>query len=78
MYPCADLKLSSGKGLNIVAVGRLSPEKGFDVLFKAIAHAVEKGVDVSLVLFGEGRLRRKLEDLISHLGLQTELKCRVL
>ena len=74
MYPCTDLNLSSGKGLNIVAVGRLSPEKGFDVLLKAIARVVENGVDVSLVLFGEGTWRRKLEKLISLLGLRDRVK----
>ena len=73
-YPCADLNLSKNSILNIVAVGRLSPEKGFDVLFRAIALAVEKGVNISLVLFGEGRLRPKLEDLILQLGLQEQIK----
>lgn len=73
-YPCADLNLMQNSSLHIVAVGRLSPEKGFDVLFKAIGHAVDRELDVTLVLFGEGRLRRKLEDLILKLGLQDRVK----
>lgn len=73
-YPCAELKLRTRGGLNIVAVGRFSPEKGFAVLLKAIARVVDKGEDVSLVLFGEGRGRRKLEDLILQLGLHGRVK----
>ncbi|MFT5728837.1 MAG: glycosyltransferase involved in cell wall biosynthesis [Desulforhopalus sp.] len=73
-YPCAELKLRQVRDANIVAVGRLSPEKGFNVLLKAIARVVENGGDVSLVIFGEGRLRRKLEELILQLGLQGRVK----
>ena len=71
-YPFEDLKLQSGQCCNIVAVGRLSPEKGFDVILKAIARVAEDGVDVSLVIFGEGFLRRRLEELVANLGLGTE------
>ena len=71
-YPCKDLKLRPGESCNIVAVGRLSPEKGFDVLLKAIARVVEDGVDVSLVIFGEGSLRRRLEELVAILVWGTE------
>jgi glycosyltransferase involved in cell wall biosynthesis len=42
-YPCAELKLPSGEQFNIVAVGRLSFEKDFDVLLNAIARVVEGG-----------------------------------
>ena len=72
--PCKELKLRQGEGCNIVAVGRLSPEKGFDVLLKAIARVVEDGVDVSLVIFGEGSLRRRLEELVAMLGLGDRVK----
>ncbi|GAB6194028.1 glycosyltransferase [Desulfocastanea catecholica] len=73
-HPCAELRLEPKGGVNIVAVGRLSPEKGFDVLLRALARVVELGNDVSLVLFGEGRERRKLEELISQLGLHRRVK----
>ena len=73
-YPCDALKVPSATGLKIVAVGRLSPEKGFDVLLKAMARVVESGRDVSLVLFGEGGERRKLEDLVCQLDLQESVK----
>ncbi len=73
-YPRENLQLKQDRGLNLVAVGRLSPEKGFDVLLKSLARVGERGVEVTLVLFGEGGGRRKLEDLISQLGLQKRVK----
>jgi glycosyltransferase involved in cell wall biosynthesis len=72
--PCDALKFLSATGLKIVAVGRFSPEKGFDVLLKALAHVVESGGDVSLVLFGEGGERRKLQELAGQLGLRKRVK----
>lgn len=43
----------------IVAVGRLSPEKGFDILIESFAKV--KDVDYDLVILGEGDLRTDLE-----------------
>jgi glycosyltransferase involved in cell wall biosynthesis len=57
------------KGMVIGAVGRLSPEKGFDVLIDAVSELLKKGYDVSLVIMGEGRERQKLEDLIRKRGI---------
>ena len=73
-YCCEELPIRRNSGVNIVAVGRLSPEKGFDVLLKAMALVNEDGKDVSVVVFGEGRERQKLEDLICQLGLQDRVK----
>jgi glycosyltransferase involved in cell wall biosynthesis len=73
-YPCEELELQPGNQFNIIAVGRLSLEKGFDVLLNAMGRVVKGGTNVSLVIFGEGRERRKLESLISELGLQGNVK----
>jgi glycosyltransferase involved in cell wall biosynthesis len=40
--------------LRVVAAGRLTPEKGFDVLVAAVAQLAHEGVDVQLDLVGDG------------------------
>jgi glycosyltransferase involved in cell wall biosynthesis len=52
--------------LLIGAVGRLSAEKGFDLLIQATAQLVQKGLDVALVIAGEGEQRPALEALITQ------------
>lgn len=51
------------------AAGRLSPEKGFDLLIDATARLIKQGHSVGVVLFGEGFLRPKLERMIDTNGL---------
>ena len=53
----------------IGAAGRLSPEKGFDVLLEATARVARHEPDVGLLLFGDGPLRPRLEEQIAELGL---------
>jgi glycosyltransferase involved in cell wall biosynthesis len=55
--------------LFIGAVGRLSEEKGFDLLIQSVDHLRRAGLDVGLILAGEGGCRSKLEALIAQLGL---------
>lgn len=56
-------------GAIIGAIGRLSPEKGFDVLVRAAAIAVRVQPGLRFVVFGEGPMRPVLEDLIRREGL---------
>jgi glycosyltransferase involved in cell wall biosynthesis len=51
------------------AVGRLSPEKGFDVFVRAAALVARARPDVGFVVFGEGPTRPSLEELIRREGL---------
>ena len=53
------------------AAGRLSPEKGFDVLVHAAAKVVSADRGVGFVLFGEGLLRDALARQIESCGLQS-------
>jgi glycosyltransferase involved in cell wall biosynthesis len=55
--------------LLIGAVGRLSAEKGFDVLIRAVDRLRRQGLDVGLVLIGEGKEQSALEELTTRLGL---------
>ena len=54
---------------NLIAVGRLEPQKGFDVLIEAIALCHDRGHDVRLRIVGEGSQRGALEGLIRRHGL---------
>jgi glycosyltransferase involved in cell wall biosynthesis len=51
------------------AVARLSPEKGLDVLLRAVARLIEGGMSLNVVLVGEGPWRRRLTRLAERLGI---------
>jgi glycosyltransferase involved in cell wall biosynthesis len=51
------------------ATSRLSPEKGLPHLLRAIALLRDRGIDVALVLAGDGPSRRQIEGLIGDLQL---------
>lgn len=57
----------------IVALGRLSPEKGFDNLIKSFSLISDQIPDWSLHIYGEGTEREKLENLISGLKLMNSV-----
>ncbi len=52
-----------------MAVGRLSFEKGFDVLLDSFCELSKKNQNVRLVIFGEGLLRPSFERKIELLGI---------
>ncbi|HEX4946860.1 MAG TPA: glycosyltransferase family 4 protein [Blastocatellia bacterium] len=54
---------------NLVAVGRLEYEKGFDLLLKAFAKVQERFPQTKLTIWGEGSQRSKLEELTQRLNL---------
>lgn len=56
----------------IVAVGRLSYQKGFDMLIDAFYQVTQK-VDARLVIFGEGELRDQMNRQIEGLGLKDKI-----
>ena len=53
----------------IVSVGRLSPEKGFD-LIEAVGKVIVHYPNTKLYIIGEGPLRHKLEQQIRKLKLE--------
>ncbi len=55
----------------VIAVGRLVPQKGFDILIKAFKEI--KNSHVKLLIFGEGEERTRLEALIVKLGLKEKV-----
>ena len=53
----------------LVAVGRLMPQKGFDILIDAFALLRDRLPDAQVTIFGEGPDRVALEQKIQQLGL---------
>lgn len=58
----------------IVGMGRLSPEKGFDLLIEAFARVAPRHPDWTLVVLGEGPQRAELEQRIRRHGLETRVR----
>lgn len=59
---------------SIVAMGRLSHEKGFDILIEAFGRVATDLPDWKLVIFGEGPCRGALEALRSAVGLDSRVQ----
>ncbi|MHB9004527.1 MAG: glycosyltransferase [Coriobacteriia bacterium] len=59
-----------GSSVRLVTLGRLSSEKGHDVLLHALHNVREAGLDVNLTVVGDGPERATLEALASELNLE--------
>jgi len=57
----------------LLAVGRLHPDKGFDLLLDAYARLAPGFPDWDLVLLGEGGERARLQDAIARAGLDARV-----
>ncbi|WP_297486562.1 glycosyltransferase family 4 protein [Thermococcus sp.] len=55
---------------DVVFAGRLIPEKGVDLLLRALAEVKEEIPDVRAVVIGDGPERGRLEQLSARLGLE--------
>jgi glycosyltransferase involved in cell wall biosynthesis len=60
--------------LVVGAVGRLSAEKGFDVLIRVADRLLAAGLDHELVIVGEGTERARLRALIAALGRSDRIR----
>ncbi len=56
------------------AAGRLSEEKGFDRLVRAVDPLLARGLPVDLVILGEGDQKPQLQKLIADLGRQDQIR----
>lgn len=59
----------AGAGNCVACVGRISHEKGTDLLVEAIARLHASGTDIRLALLGEGPLRPELQARAEELGI---------
>lgn len=67
-------ELGEYKGANarqVIAVGRLSPEKGFSRLLEAFAIVHQRHPDWSLRILGDGPDRSRLESKVRQLGIES-------
>ncbi len=70
--PCAPFAVSAprpGGGTNLVAVGRLDRQKGFDMLIDAMRPIRDALPEARLTIYGEGHERASLEARRNRLGL---------
>lgn len=58
----------------LICVGRLCEQKGQMLLVEAVKSLLSKGIDVELVLAGDGEMRSDIEALVSGLGLDDHIK----
>lgn len=70
----ARAELGMAPRLTIGAVGRLSAEKGFDILIRAVDRLLCGGIDVQLVIAGEGPEKETLTRLIGELGRDDRIR----
>jgi len=72
-FPQRHTKTAAPRPL-ILAVGRLEPKKGFDVLFRACALLRDRGVPFKTLLVGEGPEQDRLRQLRNRQGLQDQIE----
>jgi glycosyltransferase involved in cell wall biosynthesis len=68
------ISLPFGPGLRLLAVGRLSAQKGFDRLLRALASPAVASLPWTLCLLGDGAERPALERLAGSLGLADRVR----
>lgn len=54
----------------IIAIGRLTQQKGFSYLIRALQRAVSEGIECRLVILGKGPEQESLERLAADLGIR--------
>ena len=67
-------ELSPATDRRLVCVGRLCEQKGQLLLIRAVANLKARGVDMQLVLAGDGDMRAPVEELIDALGVADRVR----
>jgi glycosyltransferase involved in cell wall biosynthesis len=64
----------SGAGPHLLAIGRLAPEKGFDLLLQALVPVREQHPNAELILLGSGPEEPALKSLCRSLGIEAAVR----
>lgn len=67
-------KLSKLEKNNIIAVGRLESEKGFEDLITIMSKAIKKNKNLQLTIIGDGSQRKNIERKIKNLKLENNIR----
>lgn len=67
------IEFTPSKGFNIVSVGRLVPQKGYDLLIPIVKRLIDEGLNITLYILGEGEQRKCLERQIEELRVQENI-----
>lgn len=71
-----DLPATASPDVDVLAVGRLVPKKGFDTLVEAAALFDQTGSRISVEVIGDGKERAALESLVDAHGLGDSVRFR--
>lgn len=72
-HPPASAKRLDVNSHTLLAIGRLAPEKGFDLLIDAFAQVAGQHPDWSLKIMGEGSCRAELMQAVASKGLSNRV-----
>ena len=73
-HPRLEPRNSTGGGHTLIAMGRLAPQKGFDLLLQAFSRIAGRHPDWSLTIVGFGPLRSELEEQSRSLNLADRVR----
>ncbi|HEY6560051.1 MAG TPA: glycosyltransferase [Polyangiaceae bacterium] len=68
-FKCRVRTLGATERLRLLSVARLVPVKGLDSAIRAVAHLLDRGLNVEYRIVGDGELRAELQALITQLGV---------
>jgi glycosyltransferase involved in cell wall biosynthesis len=61
--------ISVSNGFNLISIGRLVPQKGYDLLIPIVSKLIKDGINVHLYILGTGIEQQNLEKIISKEGI---------
>ena len=70
----AQLSASPDRHKIMIAIGRLAPQKGFDLLLEAFGRIAPQHPEWTLEIWGDGPLRESLEAVVGQLELQGRVR----